>query len=312
MVIYKITNKLNNKVYIGQTVDYNKRMIDHFKKSSSLSHGLIDKEIACIGRNCFKHEILLNCNLSDVDLLEMYMIMHYRSYLVEFGYNVFYKSLSLNDIAGAEQVLAQIKNCSYKLDSSFESKFINRSKAVVCVSDLYRTFSSVSECARYYNLNISHVSACCLGKRATCGNMIFRFIDFSGSIIEPNYISEARSKEVYVVEVSTTFPSISSAMLSLGINTSFKSAISKCLNGERKTAAGYTWLSVIDGCIQESTFKSKRTCKKVLVVELNKSFDSVSDAIKFLGLPSTARGAISHVLNGKQKTAYGYHWIYID
>ena len=48
--------------------------------------------------------------------------------------------------------------------------------------------------------------------------------------------------------------------------------------------------------------------KAVLCVELNKIYTTVKEASKCSG---TSRQNISHVLNGRQETAGGYHWEYV-
>lgn len=56
--VYKITNKINQKVYIGQTNNYKVRKIQHesgYSKSSS-----IDKAIQKYGKQNFEWEILKN------------------------------------------------------------------------------------------------------------------------------------------------------------------------------------------------------------------------------------------------------------
>lgn len=50
--------------------------------------------------------------------------------------------------------------------------------------------------------------------------------------------------------------------------------------------------------------------KKVLCIELNKTFDSLEDARKHLGLKSNSH--ISQCCKGKRKTAGGYHWKYAE
>lgn len=50
--------------------------------------------------------------------------------------------------------------------------------------------------------------------------------------------------------------------------------------------------------------------RKVLCVELNRVFDTVRDAAKFVGIKSPCN--ISECCRGKQKTAGGYHWQYAD
>lgn len=48
--------------------------------------------------------------------------------------------------------------------------------------------------------------------------------------------------------------------------------------------------------------------RAVRCVETNKTYDTILEASKDIGI---SRQNISHVLNGKQKTAGGYHWEYL-
>lgn len=49
--------------------------------------------------------------------------------------------------------------------------------------------------------------------------------------------------------------------------------------------------------------------KKIYIIELDMYFDSVTEASKIIGC---TKNNISSVLNGKSKTAGGYHWIYAN
>lgn len=54
-----------------------------------------------------------------------------------------------------------------------------------------------------------------------------------------------------------------------------------------------------------------KNAKKVLCIELNKPFNSMRAANKFFGKPETAT-IISNCCTGRNKTAYGYHWKYVE
>ena len=66
----------------------------------------------------------------------------------------------------------------------------------------------------------------------------------------------------------------------------------------------------------ETTLGSKNyASRRVRCVETEEEFDCMKDAYIFLGFkPEETRGHsdISAVCRGKQKTAYGYHWEYVD
>lgn len=68
-------------------------------------------------------------------------------------------------------------------------------------------------------------------------------------------------------------------------------------------------------CHKDETIKlmreNSKSSKKVLCVELNKIFNSVSDANEYFNKDRKSDN-IGCCARGKTKTAYGYHWEYID
>lgn len=79
--IYKITNKLNGKSYIGQSIHCGKRLDEHCKGSQ-----LIDEVIQIEGIENFNFEILKKCNKCEMSVWEDYYIMKYNTMLPN-GYN---------------------------------------------------------------------------------------------------------------------------------------------------------------------------------------------------------------------------------
>lgn len=85
--IYKITNQINNKIYIGQTVqDLNRRFRQHitmdFKKNYYLG-----KAINKYGESNFKIEVIENCEESVLDEKEIEYIRLFNSSDPKIGYN---------------------------------------------------------------------------------------------------------------------------------------------------------------------------------------------------------------------------------
>lgn len=84
--IYKIENKINHKIYIGQSNDPKKRFSSHCSISAtSKDHSLIDKAIQKYGRDNFSLEIL--GWFEDYNEKEKYYIKYYRC-LAPNGYNI--------------------------------------------------------------------------------------------------------------------------------------------------------------------------------------------------------------------------------
>lgn len=87
-VIYIITNKINNKVYIGQTIQpLNKRWEGHCRKAFNPNEAnmAIKKAIFKYGKENFIIKELEKCTLDKIDEREIYYINLYNSYNT--GYN---------------------------------------------------------------------------------------------------------------------------------------------------------------------------------------------------------------------------------
>ena len=89
--IYKYTNLINGKGYIGQSSNIEKRDKDHrsraFCESSIEYNSYIHKAFRKYGLNNFSFEILQICKLDELNELEEYFIMKYNS-LSPNGYNL--------------------------------------------------------------------------------------------------------------------------------------------------------------------------------------------------------------------------------
>ena len=88
--VYKITNTLNGKVYIGQTVDYRKRKVGHFSYLRRNAHrnSYLQKSFNKYGESSFKMEIIKECAVDELDKLEIYYMRKYNSIDKTLGYNM--------------------------------------------------------------------------------------------------------------------------------------------------------------------------------------------------------------------------------
>jgi group I intron endonuclease len=87
--LYRITNSINNKIYIGQTVDPIRRWYEHKREASrDVPNMLISKAIRKHGNQNFEFEVIASCKTYEgANDLETYLVKQYSS-LTPLGYNV--------------------------------------------------------------------------------------------------------------------------------------------------------------------------------------------------------------------------------
>lgn len=87
--IYKITNLVNSKIYIGQSINIFSRWGYHRRALNNNKH--VNKHLQRAwnqyGEQNFVFSIVLECNYEDLNKYESYYILKYRSYDPLFGYN---------------------------------------------------------------------------------------------------------------------------------------------------------------------------------------------------------------------------------
>lgn len=96
--IYLITNLINGKVYIGQSINLKRRWYEH-KYGNYQNNNPIDRAFLKYGRENFKNEILEFCLPEELNEKEKYWIHYYDSNNPKKGYNVTYggnQSLKFN------------------------------------------------------------------------------------------------------------------------------------------------------------------------------------------------------------------------
>ena len=91
MIIYKATNLINNKIYIGQTINtLEYRMSQHIRDAANPNRKTVyfHNALRKYGAENFKFEIIDTANTQDeLNEKERYWIAYYKSNQREFGYN---------------------------------------------------------------------------------------------------------------------------------------------------------------------------------------------------------------------------------
>ena len=291
--IYKATNKINGKSYIGQTIDFEHRKKTHLNRRdgycdpNSIFHKALDK----YGAENFEWEILMEVpGKQFANAMEIEMIRKYGTYKPN-GYNLT-KGGDGGSMWNAKPVVCLTK----------DGEFVKR----------YDSASETSEDGFYYG----GVLKSCRDASAQTKGFIFMFEDEykkHGGRKKANYPMPKQAKEIYQCDMNGNlikkFPMVKMAEEELGIH---HSRIIGCATGKDKSAGGYIFVYPEDFPIKDiESHKKKVKGHKVAKVDRNTGeilavYDRMSDAARELG---GSHKMIHKVCDKPDKTAYGFKWI---
>ena len=90
--IYKYTNKINNKVYIGQSVNIERRVLEHnnraFTNGNNDFNSLLSRALRKYGLDNFIIEVIEECSIEELNEKEKFYIAQYNSCSSNHGYNL--------------------------------------------------------------------------------------------------------------------------------------------------------------------------------------------------------------------------------
>lgn len=82
--IYKITNLINDKIYIGQAKNIERRWKEHINASKK-ENSLLYRAMRKYGLENFSFEVIEECSIEELNNLEIYYIWYYNSYIYKEG-----------------------------------------------------------------------------------------------------------------------------------------------------------------------------------------------------------------------------------
>lgn len=160
MIVYKIQNKINGKIYIGQTVGTLEHRISQHK-SNSKKKSVINTAIRKYGWDNFVAEVIDNAeSIEELNKKEIYWIQYYKSVSPN-GYNL--------EIGGKNAINS--KETRNKISQSLKGKYQGekspRSKKVYMFSlsgELIAEYGSTREAERKTNISSSQIASVCRGE----------------------------------------------------------------------------------------------------------------------------------------------------
>jgi hypothetical protein len=133
--IYKITNLVNNKIYVGSSVNLTERKSKHFwmLKKGIHDNKYLQTSFKKYGEENFSFEIIEYCDTCDLVIRENFFILKYNSNNLSYGYNLALVNDSRRNIYNDEVKLHlskinQIKNKNF---SSFSLTNIQNGEIII-------------------------------------------------------------------------------------------------------------------------------------------------------------------------------------
>ena len=201
MLIYKITNDINNKVYIGQTTRSLEERIYNYKTEIKFNPTCrpIISAMSKYGFEHFTFEILKDNIQSkeELDFLEREYIKQYQSLTTQNGYNV---ELGGNSVGKhSEETKRKIseaqlgeKNHMYGRKGSLN---VTSKKIIeLTTGKIYESAASLA--AEELGINFSHVCAVARGVRGSRKGYVFRYLDENNKPIQTSDFTQIKFKDV--------------------------------------------------------------------------------------------------------------------
>ena len=290
-LIYKITNTVNNKVYIGQTTQsLENRWKGHLRvANANVPHFALQKAINKYGSKNFIYEILEdNIDKKNLNAREEYWIKKYNSHGPN-GYNC---------TDGGEDVGRRVV---YKLDIS--------------TLNIIEKYESATEAAEKNNCDLSALSKVCRleGNHASLGGFRWCYEELYDQLKDSHIKTALCQRKIYGIDPATEKIIHSYSSVKEATKDGYdQSSISSCLTGKIRTYKGLNWCYADEFYNYKPLFSFKRVAQMDLNNNVLQIWNNAKDAELELQLPSDAKTSIRRVCRNKQKTAYGYKWKYVE
>lgn len=285
-VIYLVRNKINNKIYFGQTAkSFSERYRNDFPKNTHNDH--IKRSIEKYGWENFEviEEFDSSDNEKELGKLEDLYIKMWNTTDKCYGYNKRYGS-----IHGKPNEETRKKLSRANFDENGKAK---GNKRVKCL-DTGIIYDSVKTASQTIGIPASGIAKCCRGEFSQTRGYHFCYVDE----VTPQFTPKMIHRQVYCFETGKTYEGYSEAANDLGIESC---AVRACCVGTINQAGKYHVCHLED--------KDKVTIKKIYCITNNKVYNTAKQAANELGLNATT---ITHCCRGRYSQTGGYIFKYLE
>lgn len=240
--IYCFTNLINNKKYIGSTINdpkirYSQHIRKAFSEGDSTYNYPLYNSIRKRGIENYKFEVIFEKDCTEKEIRE-----------IEHNYIIKYNTLFPNGYNQTTNTLSPPSSTDPKIAKKNSETKREKSKKIAEVdlnNNILHIWRSLADCLdENYNLIEGNVSKVCSGKTKSTQGRIFRYLDNNDNLILPNNYQGPTSKrkvlkiDLQTQEILDIYESISAAARAVQCNSS---SISRVCSGEKKTCCGFGW-----------------------------------------------------------------------
>jgi group I intron endonuclease len=307
--IYQVTNKLNNKIYIGQSIDIERRWNQHmYGKGSVVLRNAIKK----YGLDNFEFKIL-----EEIDFTTKNEVINLLTELEQKWFDIkepYINGYNINKTSKPNLTPSRDNNfgdkiSKIKIDNNHCGKPI---KQYDLKGEFIRHWRSAAEVERCLGFKAENISSCCLKKQNSSNNFIWRFENDELLNIDIDKANKSlRLSEVRQYNLKGELIKIFNNIKEASKQTDIKeSTIRTTCNGNIKTGAGFIWkfknepLNLVDH-INKKDYPIKQF---YLDGELIHEWDNISEIIKKLNINKWSSKLIYNCCENKKKHYLNYKW----
>lgn len=193
-IVYKHTNLINGKAYIGWTsFSQEKRWNDHCYSATNKSKYVFHKAIRKYGTSCWIHEILETHDIQEcAKLAEIRLIKKHQTYIIDYPNNGYNMTSGGDGTSGYKPSLAQ--RIGHRGSNSPSAKLTH--EEVLCLKRAYLTGTSQRELTKQFNITQSSISRILSGK--TYSDIKLSFVE--EAIIRKLCFDHVKDKRKFVKE----------------------------------------------------------------------------------------------------------------
>lgn len=243
--IYTIKNIINNKIYVGSSVNIKSRIYKHqylLRKNIHTNQAL---QALCnkYGINNFEFEVLEECDEEFILSQENYWCNMLSSYNNKYGYNILLINTFTNTLRHSDStklLMSHIKKND--INNKERMKYaLSCKKKPISIKEFdfnlnkVTFWNKISDAAKFYNINSSGIRMCCKGIILSYKDKYWKF-----SCDDEKFIKKSETK-IIRIEDGKLYNTILEASLDLKIDSS---NISHHLAGKIKKCKGYTFKKI--------------------------------------------------------------------